>query len=283
MLPRCPRSLRKNDEVATARSIDDSQIKPMSGGQMVDVDTVSKRRRLLALLGLFLSGCLDKTGMRQTPPEDATQTGLLKDVPSFPTPVPLPSTFAALSLQSAGITRTAGDKLTLGAIDEALKPCLNRAQYGERRYFSFPGGYAMLTQFERIEKDCKPSVDRWYKGVDPNDFDGTFLTYLRIMFKGNSRRSRFMTFVVTDQDVFTAKEAPKFAEFAALFKNGVLGALPNVLAMRSATPGMRLFVLVYEFELPADAKSEEEGKLVPHADVQIHLLGASLSPPLKLA
>jgi len=249
---------------------------------MLERDAISRRRRMLVLASLFVSACGGGALVRTDDPSPGP--GPLKDIPRFPTPVPRPSSHATLSLKSAGIAKTAAQGLTHGQIDTALLPIFKGAAYTQRRYFAFPGGYAMLTQFERIGDNGKPAADRW--GLEkPNDFDGTFLGYLGAMLKGACNRSRFMAFVVTDQPVMTANGTPTFSELKSKFNDGVLDVLPGVLALRAATSETQLHVLIYEFELPVGATEASAGRLVesPSLSARAHLQAASLLPPLELA
>jgi hypothetical protein len=181
-----------------------------------------------------------------------------------------------------GLDPSGPAKLTLGQIDSKLVPILSHAGYGDRRYFAFTGGYVVLTRIESIEDNGKPTPDRW-NIANPREFDSTFSSYLRAVFKGASRHSRFLAFVVTDRPLNGAGTTPVLADLEQVFVGGILDALPPILKSQRASDLVLCHLLVYEFEKTLGSTDPSTAKLVVPSKLlaQQHLVGAALTPPLQ--
>jgi len=182
-----------------------------------------------------------------------------------------------LSLDSLSIP---ADKrnATLGQIDDGLLKALDPAGYVERRYFAFPGGFAMVSRLERIEANGKPATERWALD-NPRMVEFSLSKYLRALFFAPSGRFRFVAFVVTDRPLTESVSPTTREEYQRLFGTGILNGLPAELRRVRISDETRCTVLIYEFLKPP---GNAEATMVSPSSLSAlqHLTAASLTPPL---
>ena len=121
-----------------------------------------------------------------------------------------------------------GPQPTLGSAAQRLEAAFDRAGYGERSYYSIPGGFALVSRIEQIRPDAS-SVDppaRW--AVETATVRAGFIDHIRALFNAPPGFYRVIVFTVTDQDFAAAGRAPTSAEARAWITSGSLRLPPDV-------------------------------------------------------
>jgi hypothetical protein len=204
------------------------------------------------------------------------------DVPSappFPWPPPAASARTVLPplfLQYSSPTRTLGD------IDALLSSALDATGYGEKGYYSVPGGFALATRLEQISSDGRsiPPPDRFSPSAVVPKFWS--IDYLKALFTAASGHFRVIVFVVTDQ-AFTEGPTPPSQDTAQNWPNGGTNILPPAIASAKQSKYVAVTALIYEFESANDVGSRQLKLLIPGGlDATIHLRMSGLWSALRL-
>lgn len=173
-------------------------------------------------------------------------------VPSFPTRPPRPAVFGEVDPLQMGLRRGT----TLGQFDDNLCSSLRRAGYSAIGHYSYPGGFVLLTQLERIHSDGRPfpSPARWLPYAQPMTW-GTFdlMRFLRMLVNADPGYYRVIAYVVSDRPISFDAGATS-SQFNSIINKGAT-ALPAALRSAIANDSQRLTVLVYEMTQAAVGKT----------------------------
>ena len=137
----------------------------------------------------------------------------------------------------------------LEEIHSWLTKPLKEAGYDEFQYFSYKGGFVVVTELERINKDAspKPAASRW--SVSTQFTEWSLWNYLRALFTAYPAYYRVMAFVITNESV-KARKYPKLNDFLKVSGDNILP--PDLLNM--PVDNHNVTVLIYEFEQRSDGK-----------------------------
>jgi hypothetical protein len=166
-------------------------------------------------------------------------------VPEFPWPPPKASASATISRE---LLLANQEYPKLGDAVAALDLAFQKAGYGERSYYSVPGGFAMASRIEQMNQDgtAKGLADRWSLEVPPmRKF--SFSAYMTALFRARPGYYRVIVFVVTSHP-FSQSSATTTSEEAGLWVSSGLNALPENIASRDYTSAHRCTALIYEFK-----------------------------------
>jgi hypothetical protein len=197
-------------------------------------------------------------------------------VPEFPWPPPRASASATISRELL-----LGDKEhpELGDAVTALDLAFQKAGYGERSYYSVPGGFAMASRIEQMNQDGTAAgpADRWSLEV-PRMRKFSFSAYLTELFRARPGYYRVIVFVVTSHP-FSYSSAKVTTEDGRLWISSGLNALPEDIASRDYTSAHRCTALIYEFKRTGTQHAE----FVDPSGItgQIHLEKSGLLAALK--
>jgi tetratricopeptide (TPR) repeat protein len=197
-------------------------------------------------------------------------------MPEFPWPPPKASASDTISRQLLLGSR---EHPLLGDAAAALDLAFRKAGYGERSYYSVPGGFAMASRIEQMNKDgtAKGLPDRWSLEVSPmREF--SLSAYMSALFTARSGFYRVIVFVVSSQP-FSQSTAKPTSEEAQIWESSGLNALPEAIASRDYTSAHRCTALIYEFKRTEGQHAE----FVDPSEVtgQIHLEKSGLLAALK--
>ena len=200
-------------------------------------------------------------------------TGVRYVLPVFPWPVPKFSSFVDISRgMLAAPKRPLG---SLGDVADVLSQAFENAGYIERSYYGVPGGFAIVTRLERMQKDGSPdSQDRWPEGYELPKASWTVSDVIKRIFTAREGRYRIIVFVVTDRS-FGGEASPKIdpTVLASWASNGA-GKLPEKVRQIKYDPEYGCRALVYEFE---KLEGREPRLILPSEyDGRTHLLKAHL-------
>ena len=162
-----------------------------------------------------------------------------------------------------------GPQPTLGSAAQRLEGAFDTAGYGERSYYSIPGGFALVSRIEQIRPDAS-SVDapaRW--AVETATVRAGFIDHIRALFNAPPGFYRVIVFTVTDQDFAAAGRAPTSAEARAWITSGSLRLPPDV-GSRPYSAQHYTSALIYEFERRAD-RSEAGVRTPSNSPGRVHL------------
>ncbi len=193
-------------------------------------------------------------GRASVPPKKASAsfpaTGLddtQKRMPDFPWPPPKAS---ALEVIPDAFLRRPGIGIPLFRdVDALLRSALDNCGYSESSYYAIPGGFAIATRIEQMNKNGtpKPGENRWsLKNAPINPFSD-FSAYVSALFKGNPRYYRVIVFVITPIGFSQGATEPGKAEVEGWFTGG-FNILPADVGRRAYTDDCRCTALIYEFK-----------------------------------
>ncbi len=136
-----------------------------------------------------------------------------------------------------------------------LTDALNSAGYYGSRYLSAPGGFAVVTQLERIDADGDPVAEaqRWTPEGAAASGGWTLTGYLRALVSAPVGYFRVIAVVVSDQPFASAPE-PATVEWLRAWSGIGLNMLPADVRDRAYADEDAVTVLVYEFEKSGDAR-----------------------------
>ncbi len=163
--------------------------------------------------------------------------------PFAPWPPPLPSEQMSLP---RGLLFRHGSQPSLAAVAQRLVVVLDGAGYPEYRFYSVPGGFALVVRLEQFESDGRPGpeADRF---VYP-DVDQPFRLsdYVAQLFFAPDGYYRLIVFVVTDRDIRPGAPAPRLVAAERWLEMGS-SRLPDDYDRMMFTPKHQLAALIYEF------------------------------------
>lgn len=166
-------------------------------------------------------------------------------VPEFPWPPPKWS--ASNTIPRELLVGNAAHPI-LGTVAQAIESAFAQAGYGERSYYSVPGGFAMASQIEQINQDGSPkeSVDRWSLEVPPlRKF--SLGSYLNALFTAQPGYYRVIVFVVTSQ-AFPQRDVKVTSEQSKGWLSGGLNKLPEKIGNQEYSSAHSCTALIYEFK-----------------------------------
>lgn len=212
----------------------------------------------------------------RTPSNDAPRSNAPPELPDFPWPPPRASTM--MNIDDAAL-RIAGNRTTLGRVDDRLVQALDAAGYVEKSYFAVPDGFALVTRLEQIRADGTPldPPDRWSAVAGPlREF--SLRAFLRALFTSNPGHFRILVFVATPHP-FSQSDQEVSREEAIDWLNAGVNRLPDALGRRPYTRAYRMTALVYEFEQPEsdDALLVAPGRLT----ARTHLARSGVLPAIE--
>jgi hypothetical protein len=179
---------------------------------------------------------------------DTTATAVVVLPPRYPSfPWPPPPASASINISQRVIPQTAGGGARMRDVDRRLRAALDRCGYVEKKYFTVPEGFAVVTRLERISADGTPlSPGRWSLETGPmHSFD--LGEYLRRLFTANPGHFRIIVFITTSKP-FTESGAPIDAATAQRWFHEGLNRLPAELGARLVSEQDETTALIYEFE-----------------------------------
>ena len=172
-----------------------------------------------------------------------------------------------------GSTRPA----TLAALAAKMEKALSRAGYSSPGYYAVPGGFAMLTQLERIHPDATPFPpdQRWKIKVDPASLSSFNLSaYLKALLGKDAGEFRVIAFVFTAEPIVSDNVTPVMDEAKNWVEQGGK-TLPGSYATQPFSADMACTALIYEFEIPTHGAPGHQRKPSEH-NGQEHLRAARI-------
>lgn len=168
-------------------------------------------------------------------------------------------------------------KSTLAEVTTKMEKALSRTGYSSPGYYAVPGGFAMLTQLERINPDATPYPpdQRWKVKVDPARLTSFNLgAYLKALLGKDAGVFRVIAFVFTAEPIVSGNVKPVIDEAKDWVEQGGK-ALPVQYAQRPYTADIVCTALIYEFEIPAHGEPGRQRKPSEHNGQQ-HLRAARI-------
>ena len=199
-----------------------------------------------------------------------------KDTPSFPWPPPQPSSTVLLPLDTI---RDQASGQAIGDVMTFVESALNRQGYHDRSYWSVPGGAALATRLERINKngEALAAPTRWPTSRLEADF--SLASYLKSLFYTEPGLFRVIVFVLSTEAIVTADRNATSDEALDWLRRGMV-SLPAEIAGQKIEPAHRLTALIYEFEKSegAEAVVLAPGRLTGREHLRRAGLLATLAP-----
>jgi hypothetical protein len=188
-------------------------------------------------------GSTESGSPRTGDPDDMVGTG--SPIPSFPWPPPEAS---ARILLPQELIEDGHRFQTLADANSALMTSLRETGYVESGYYAIPGGFALVTKIERIERDGTPRVrDRFSFSFTPaSSGPVSFRDYLRALFTANPGRYRILVFAVTDIPFAEGSRSVTPEEAEQWIPHGTQ-AIPQEIGQRAWTAQFSCTALIYEF------------------------------------
>jgi hypothetical protein len=168
-------------------------------------------------------------------------------VPEFPWPPPKAS--ASDMIPRELLVGNAAHP-TLGAVAQAIESAFQEAGYGEKSYYSVPGGFAMASQIEQINQDGSPkdSIDRWSLETPPMR-KVSVGSYLNALFMARPGYYRVIVFVVTSK-AFPQRDVKVTSEESKQWVSSGLNKLPEEIGNQEYSRAHSCTALIYEFKRP---------------------------------
>jgi hypothetical protein len=138
-------------------------------------------------------------------------------------------------------------------IEQKLSKALSNSGYVRKKYHEIPGGFAMVTQLERIRSDGSPHRKRWLTEGSPSIF--SLEEYIKALFTANRGYFRIIVFTVTPYE-FRQHETTTKREEAVGWLNRGFSTLPDSIREREYPEGQLpdILALIYEFEKHGSGK-----------------------------
>ncbi|MEI6638222.1 MAG: hypothetical protein FDX02_04535 [Chlorobium sp.] len=207
-------------------------------------------------------------GRGSVPPKSARAsfpaTGLddtQKSMPDFKWPPPKAS--AREVIPDAFLRRPGVGIALFRDVDALLRSALDNCGYSESSYYAVPGGFAIATRIEQMNKNGtpKPEENRWSLKTAPINPFSDFSAYMSALFKGNPGYYRVIVFVITPNGFSQGATEPGKAEVEGWFTGG-FNILPADVGRKSYTDDYRCTALIYEFKkTPQSSKPVIPGSL----------------------
>ena len=135
----------------------------------------------------------------------------------------------------------------LGTVAQSIESAFQEAGYGEKSYYSVPGGFAMASQIEQINQDGSPkdSIDRWLE--TPPIRKVSLAWYLNALFLARPGYYRVIVFVVTSK-AFPQRDAKVTSEESKQWVSSGLNKLPEEIGNQEYSSAHSCTALIYEFK-----------------------------------
>jgi CarboxypepD_reg-like domain len=137
-----------------------------------------------------------------------------------------------------------------GDVDLLLSKALQSLQYGDKAYYYIPGGFALVSRIEQIDKngDALPPPGRWsVETVYTKQL--SWREYIRRLFFTTPGYFRIIVFTVTDQP-FASNGRDISRDSAMVWLSRGLNVLPASIANKAYSPETACTALIYEFQKP---------------------------------
>jgi len=137
---------------------------------------------------------------------------------------------------------------TLGTVAQTIELAFAQAGYGQKSYYSVPGGFAMASQLEQINQDGSPkeSLYRWSLETPPlRKF--SLGSYLNALFTAQPGYYRVIVFVVTSQ-AFPQRDVKVTSEQSRAWVSSGLNKLPEKIGNQEYSTAYSCTALIYEFK-----------------------------------
>lgn len=143
-------------------------------------------------------------------------------------------------------------------INQQLISALDQMGYSQRKYYSVPNGFAILTPVEQIspQGDAIKGQARWQDYPSVGRFDG-ILDYLKSIIIPKPGYFRLFAFVVTDKNIKNEGGKVDKGQASDWLKEGGFW-LPDPIANRAFTNNYHVGVFLYEFQATEAIKLLEE-------------------------
>ncbi len=183
-----------------------------------------------------------------------------KSMPNFPWPPPKAS--AREVIPDAFLRRTDHGIVLFNDVDSILRSALDNSGYSESSYFAVPGGFAIATRIEQINKNGIPKSgeERWALKSSPINPFTNFSAYVNALFKGNPGYYRVIVFIITSDGFSQGKTEPGKAEVERWFNEG-FNILPTETGQSEYTDHYRCTALIYEIKITPQSSTVIPGSL----------------------
>lgn len=174
-----------------------------------------------------------------------------KNYPRFPLPPPKASTTD--NIPSSFFQNC----LTIGDVDKKLSQALDKCGYLRKSYFYVPNGFALVTQFEAINKDGSPKqgTERWVaSGAFKNNF--SISEYFKRLLYAKKGYYRTIVFIFSEDYITQSSKEATSSEAKNWLETGA-NKLPKALVKMPFNQDYTLDALIYEFK-----KSENDSSAV---------------------
>lgn len=168
-------------------------------------------------------------------------------IPKFEWPPPKASSTEVIP--DAFLRKSEKDSVLFHDIDHVLISALDRCGYSDCSYYAVPGGFAIVTRIEQINKDgtSKPDNIRWSLKTPTISPFSDFSQYLKVLFKGNPGYYRVIVFIFTPYGFSQGSKGPSREIVEGWISNG-FNILPAELGTQLYTKAHRCTALIYEFK-----------------------------------
>lgn len=183
-----------------------------------------------------------------------------KSMPNFPWPPPKAS--AREVIPDAFLRRTDHGVVLFRDVESILHSALDNCGYSESSYFAVPGGFAIATRIEQINKNGIPKSgeERWALKSSPINPFTNFSAYVNALFKGNPGYYRVIVFIITSDGFSQGKTEPGKAEVERWFNEG-FNILPTETGQSEYTDHYRCTALIYEIKITPQSSTVIPGSL----------------------
>jgi hypothetical protein len=171
--------------------------------------------------------------------------------PAFPWPPDRPSSHTVIP-RKGSLARDS--KLSLSDVQGLLSDSLRSAGYGQQSYYSAPGGFALVTRLEGIDRNGKPLSDdlRYRLADDKAAF--SLATYIKELFLAPDGMYRLLVFVISDESFVTGDSTLSEEKAITLLDQGALSLPVEVFAKIGFSNGHAITALIYEYAVDQSAK-----------------------------
>ena len=217
-------------------------------------------------LALVVAACQQAARDEATPSEATNASAQV--IPTFSLPAPDPSARINLDRAAFGAPQTVGD------VERQLRGALKARGYPDGRYYAVPGGFALVTEIERIRPSGEPYPvpARWSVAPTPLLEDFSFANLLDRLRHADPGHYRALVFLVTTTAVTSGGPQATISQVQKWVGEGG-DFLPQDIARVALTPGHNIALLIYEFERSAVAA---EPRQVSDISAEQHLRATRL-------
>jgi hypothetical protein len=135
---------------------------------------------------------------------------------------------------------------SLGTVAQAIESAFQEAGYGEKSYYSVPGGFAMASQIEQINQDGSPK-DSMYRWSSETPRIRTLDAYLNALFTAPLGYYRVIVFVITSK-AFPQRDVEVTSEESKRWVKRGLNKLPEEIGNQEYSSAHSCTALIYEFK-----------------------------------